>query len=312
MYPRLSDLFYDLFGLELPLPIYSFGAMVAAAILTAAWVTRAELDRMLAEGRIGMVRVKAQGKAPVGKAARRATEPAPPSALVGTLTVLALVSGFAGAKVFHILENLDDFLRAPLSMLFSSGGFTFYGGLLTAAAALARHVRRHGLRPWAFGDAVAPSLILGYGIGRIGCHLAGDGDWGIASNLALKPEWLPVWLWAETYPRNILNVVIPPPGVYPTPLYEFAMCLALFGLLWALRRHPFRDGWLFAAYLVCAGAERMLIEQIRVNNLFLVAGFEVTQAEIISALLILAGLVGLAVASRRRAVPAEAATARRP
>ncbi len=297
MYPRLSDIFLDLFGFELPFPIYSFGAMVAIAVLTAAWLLRLEMDRLYAAGRFPGIHEQPQ---PREKKRREASKEQSPAVLVGTITILALAAGFAGAKLFHILENLPDFARDPFGMIFSSGGFTFYGGLLIAAAALAWYVRKKGLHVWTFADAVAPGLMIAYGIGRIGCHLAGDGDWGIASNLQLKPDWIPTWLWAETYPNNILNMDIPAPGVYPTPLYELGMAAILFGILWAVRKHPFRPGWLFSLYLIFAGIERYLIEKIRVNNVFDILGIEVTQAEVISVLIVLAGGVGLILTTRKR------------
>ena len=83
--------------------------------------------------------------------------------------------------------------------------------------------------------------------------------------MSLKPAWLPTWLWAQTYDHNITGVAIPPPGVYPTPIYETLLGLAAFGLLWAARKHPYRTGWLFALYLVLSGTERFFIELIRVN-----------------------------------------------
>ncbi len=297
MYPRLSDIFKDLFGFSLPFPIYSFGAMVALAVLTAAWLLKKELDRMHAQGRVGSVRIPAEKD----KSKRRgAMQEASPSVLVGTLTVLAVVGGFFGAKIFHILENLGDFFLDPFGLLFSSGGFTFYGGLIVAGASIAYYVRKKGLPVGAVADAIAPGLMLGYGIGRIGCHLAGDGDWGIAADLSAKPGWLPTWLWAETYPNNILGVDLPATGVYPTSIYEFLMAAALFGILWAARKHLFRNGWLFYLYLLFAGMERLLIEQIRVNNEFVFLGMTVTQAEVISVVLMLAGAMGLALTTRRR------------
>lgn len=297
MYPRLSDLTEDLFGFTLPFPIYSFGAMVAVAVLTAAWLSGRELDRMYRQGILPSVRVERDRKEGRGK--RRRMEEASPAALMGTITILALVAGFGGAKVFHILENLGEFARAPVRMIFSTGGFTFFGGLIVAGIAIAWYVRRKGLHLWRVADALAPGLILAYGIGRIGCHLAGDGDWGIASNLDAKPGWVPTWLWAETYPDNILNIHLPEPGVYPTPIYEFVMAAALFGVLWAARNHPFRAGWLFSLYLVFTGAERLLIEQIRVNNEFDVFGMTLTQAEFIAVVSILIGVVGLVLTTRR-------------
>ena len=292
MYPRLSDLFSDYLGIDLPFPIYSFGFMVAVALLTAAWLTGRELDRMLREGRIDAVRLPAKE--------RGGTQKAPPSELMGSMLLIAAVAGIVGAKMFHILENLGDFVLNPAAMIFSAGGLTFYGGFLCAAAAIAYYARKNGIPVSAMADAAAPGLMLGYGIGRIGCHLAGDGDWGIAANMALKPDWLPTWLWAETYPNNILGVDIPPPGVYPTSIYEFLAALAIFGLLWAVRKHPFKGGWLFSLYLVLSGVERFLIEKIRVNTEYEFLGMTPTQAEIISTLTVIAGIAGLIYLSRRR------------
>lgn len=300
MYPRISDLFKDFLGFELPFPIYSFGFMVAVAVLLAAWITQKELDRLHGEGRIGTVRL------PDRKDRKRLVDMSP-SHLMGTVTMLAVAGGFAGAKLFHILENLGEFFADPLGMIFSSGGFTFYGGLIVAAVLIARYVKKHGVAVPLFADAVAPGLMLAYGVGRIGCHLAGDGDWGIASNVADKPSWIPTFLWSETYPRNIWGVDLSQSPVYPTPLYEFAMAALLAAALWTLRRHPFRAGWLFSLYLVMNGVERFLIEKIRVNNTFDVLGFESTQAELIAVLLIALGVVGLYRFRARRAVaPVEA------
>lgn len=297
MYPRISDLFQDLFGFELPFPIYSFGAMVAIAVLTAVWLTRRELDRMYEEGRINGIRIPVEEK---GKKRSGRTQIASPSVLMGTVTVMAVVLGIAGSKLFHILENLGEFALDPLGMIFSSGGLTFYGGLLIAGVTIAWYVRKNGVSLGAFADAAAPGLMLAYGIGRIGCHLAGDGDWGIVADLSAKPDWLPTWLWAETYPNNILGLDLPEPGVYPTSIYEFVAAALLFAVLWGVRKHPFLNGWLFFLYLAFNGIERFLIEKIRVNNEFDLLGITVTQAEVISTLIFLAGVVGLAFTSKRR------------
>lgn len=297
MYPRLSDIFQDLFGFSLPFPIYSFGAMVAVGVLTAMWLAQRELDRMYAKGRISGVRVPVEGDKKRGRAA---TREASPSALIGTITVLAVVLGIAGSKLFHILENLDRFAADPLGMIFSTGGLTFYGGLIIAGVAIAWYVRRKGAEIGAFADAMAPGLMLAYGIGRIGCHLAGDGDWGIPADMAAKPAWLPSWMWAETYPNNILGVEIAAPGVYPTSIYEFLAAALLFGVLWVFRKHPYRNGWLFSFYLLLNGIERLLIEQIRVNNEFELLWMTVTQAEVIAVFIMTAGVVGLAMTWKRR------------
>ena len=149
-----------------------------------------------------------------------------------------------------------------------------------------------GLSAKRLSDMVAPILFLGYAIGRIGCQLSGDGDWGIPSNMALKPSWIPDWLWGSYYTNNVLGVHLEQP-VYPTPLYETLACFFLFLILWSLRKHKFQPGWLFSLYLFFAGVERLLIEQIRVNVKYDFGFIQATQAEIVSVLLIFAGLFGV-------------------
>ncbi len=283
MYPRVSDLFRDLFGIEFPIPIYSFGMLVALAILVGAWLGRKELDRMYKNGEIDGVRID-EGPSP------GPTE-ASPSVLVGTIAIIAAVAGVIGAKLFTILGNSGRFLLDPAAVLFSTGGLTFYGGFLVGLGAAAWYVRRQGLSIPHVADASAPALMLAYGIGRLGCHLAGDGDWGIAADPAAKPDGLPMWLWAETYPRAIIGP--PEQPVYPTSLYEALAAALLFAVLWGLRRHAFRAGWLFSLYLVFNGVERFLIEKIRVTPEYHLFGMTPTQAEIISVGLVMAGLVGL-------------------
>ncbi len=308
MHPRIIEipLPFDIFGVD-TLSIYSFGLMVALAFMAAAWLSRKELDRLYADGRLPAVKVPVVDKK--GKRARKQFQMASPGLLMGTITVIAVGGGFLGAKLFHILENLDDFARDPAGMVFSTGGFTFYGGLVVAALAISWYVRKKGLQVAVVADALAPGLMIAYGIGRIGCHLSGDGDWGIAANLAARPSWVPIWFWAETYPDNILNETLAQP-VYPTPLYEFLACALLFAVLWRLRRHPFLSGWLFSLYLILTGLERFLIELIRVNNRFDLFGLTVTQAEVISVVLVTAGVIGLMRTWKRRedALPDGAAT----
>ena len=314
MYPYLSDIFKDLFGINLPFNIYSFGAMVALGALAAGALLGRELDRYYKDGRLNGVKRrveivnKSQGSKKKGakssknkrKKVETSLQTVSPSYVVWTVTIIALVSGFGGAKLFHILENLGDFVVDPAGMLFSSGGFTFYGGLILAPVFVIWYLRREKLSVPIFADSLAPGLMLSYGIGRIGCHLAGDGDWGITSDLALKPEWLPTWLWAETYPKNIIYQQELAEAVYPTPIYELVASVIIFCILWGLRKHPFLSGWLFFLYLIFNGIERFLIEKIRVNNEFDLLGITVTQAEVISSILILIGIVGLIKTTRKR------------
>lgn len=302
MYPRVTDLLRDLLGIDLPFDLYTFGMMVAVAILTATFLARRELDRRYAAGEIGPVEVKE----PTEKGRTR-TVKASPSVLVWPMMLMAGFFGVLGAKLFHIFENFGDFLLRPGAYLLTFDGLTFYGGLIVAGIALSLYSRKKGLSVPVLADSVAPGLMLAYGIGRIGCYLAGDGDWGVCSSLEDKPAWIPAWLWSETFPRNILGVDLLAEcgpgydGVYPTMLYEFAMAAVLAGILWALRKHPFQYGWLFSLYLVFAGVERFLIEQIRVNvTMFEISGYSVTQAMFISVIMVIIGLVGLAALTRRR------------
>jgi phosphatidylglycerol:prolipoprotein diacylglycerol transferase len=226
-----------------------------------------------------------------------------PQDRVGEITILALVFGLLGAKLFDIFENWGDFLKHPSSYLFSPSGLTFYGGLICAAIAIWVYARKHNIGFWQLNDAAAPALMLSYGTGRIGCQVAGDGDWGI-ENLNPKPfNWLPDWMWSYTYPHNVNEAGRPmancvgkycnelPVPVYPTPFYEVIMGLLLFALLWSVRKKLKVPGTLFALYLMVNGIERFLIEKIRVNTHLDLFGFHPTQAEVISTLLFLAGLV---------------------
>jgi prolipoprotein diacylglyceryltransferase len=221
------------------------------------------------------------------------------------IILIAAVTGIIGAKIFHLFENPDEFIKDPAGSLLSFDGLTFYGGLIVAAVAVAWYGNRNGIHWRMLGDSVAPALILAYGIGRMGCHVAGDGDWGIV-NLMEKPGWLfflPDWLWAYDYPNNILREGIPIPDcagpycfrleepVFPTPLYETTLCLIIFGGLWKLRRRISIPGMLFALYLIANGIERFTIEQIRINNTFNFFGLTVTQAQLISVALIAGGLL---------------------
>jgi phosphatidylglycerol:prolipoprotein diacylglycerol transferase len=309
MYPRISDLFQDLFGFSFPLPLYSFGLMVALAILTATWLTRIELDRKYAAGEMPGVRVKETAKG------RERMVTASPSVLAWTMMMLAGFFGVLGSKLFHIFDFWDTFVQDPLGMFFSASGLTFYGGLICAGLAIAYYAKRQGIHVPRLADAIAPGLILAYGIGRIGCYLSGDGDWGVCSSLADKPAWIPGFLWSETFPRahvgmdpvlfnaQVRGEVCPiasPDGVYPTMLYEFALAALIAGGLWMLRKHPFKAGWLFSLYLVFSGLERFVIEFIRVNPL---GPLGLSQSQWISIGLIVGGLVGLALTTRRTAAP---------
>ena len=136
----------------------------------------------------------------------------------GTITLVAAISGITGAKFFHLFENPKEFIQFfsdPTLENFLSG-LTIYGGLICGGIAVWLWARRKNIPSFHIMDAAAPGLILAYGIGRIGCHVSGDGDWGIA-NAADKPEWLswlPDCLWSYEYPNNVNAVRGPFEGVF--------------------------------------------------------------------------------------------------
>jgi prolipoprotein diacylglyceryltransferase len=230
-----------------------------------------------------------------------------PQDLVPNFVTIAAIAGLLGAKVFHNLENLDEFISNPIDALLSFSGLTFYGGLIVAAYFIIRYAKKNGISALHIADANAPGLMLAYGIGRVGCQISGDGDWGI-ENFSPKPSWLswaPDWFWAYKYPHNVneVGVLIPgcegkycyelPNAVFPTPLYETLAALLIFGILWGIRKKIKTPGLLFSIYLIFNGMERFLIEKIRVNTLYHIGNFGITQAEIISVVLFLVGALGV-------------------
>jgi phosphatidylglycerol:prolipoprotein diacylglycerol transferase len=246
------------------------------------------------------------------------TEKVFPHHLSGNITFLAAIFGIAGAKLFHLLENpaeFREFFTAPSVNSFLSG-LTVYGGLIIGATGVLIYAYFKKIPLLHLCDAAAPGLILSYGIGRIGCQVSGDGDWGIVNTMP-KPSWLswaPDWLWSYDYPHNV-NVVGQPlfepcapqwgehcthlvPGVFPTPVYETTATILIFIWLWRMRKKWQIPGVMFAAYLIANGVERFLIEKIRVNNVFKFLGMKMTQAELISVMFILAG-IGLLIYVKR-------------
>ena len=226
-----------------------------------------------------------------------------PQDRVGDIVIYAAAFGFLGAKIFHNLENWNDFLKDPIGSLISFSGLTFYGGLICAGAAIIYYAKRKKIKVIHLADAMAPTMMLAYALGRIGCQVSGDGDWGIV-NLHPKPfSWLPDWLWAYQYPHNVINEGIPINGctgpycnqlaapVYPTALYEIIACLLLFFVLWFVRKRIKVAGQMAGLYLVFNGMERFFIEKIRVNTKYESLPFRPTQAELISVVLVIGGIL---------------------
>jgi phosphatidylglycerol:prolipoprotein diacylglycerol transferase len=214
--------------------------------------------------------------------ARRLKESGKPVDWAYELVFAALVGGIVGARLDFIIENYDSVEDDLLGNIFSGAGLVWYGGAIGGAIGVVLWARFRRMLNLTLLDICAPSLAIGYAIGRIGCQVSGDGDYGI-------PWDGP---WAMAYPNGTVPTDV---TVHPTPIYEtLAMGLVAYAL-WRLR-FSFRPGLLFALYLVLAGIERFLIEFIRRND-DVVLGL--TQAQLLSVAMILAGGVWLVVKARR-------------
>jgi phosphatidylglycerol---prolipoprotein diacylglyceryl transferase len=158
---------------------------------------------------------------------------------VGDLTIYAFIFGFVGAKIFNSFETWDDFVKDPMGSLFSFSGLTFYGGLICAALAIWWYARNKGIGFWQLNDATAPGLMLAYAIGRIGCQVSGDGDWGILNSAYITE-------------RYTSKVTLAKPGDYERMIGEFSQAYAseFHGLdhvpHLAVRAPGWLPDWLFA------------------------------------------------------------------
>ena len=290
---------------------------------------------------------------------------------VGDIIILGLIFGIIGAKLFDNLENWSDFVKDPIGRLFSASGLTFYGGLILAAIAICWYASKKGIKVIHLVDAAGLALLLAYAVGRIGCQVSGDGDWGVFNSAYVTtpdgkvveaapgdyqkqleknaayflrgealnkdsvlvpvtdrtyesldkvphksfkaPSFLPVWMVAYTFPNNVNKdgVLIAgcdedhcralPQPVFPTSFYETVICTLLFIILWSIRRRIKVPGVMFGIYLILNGIERFTVELFRVNNTYSIFGFHPTQAELISAALVLAGIILIIIVKRRAA-----------
>src|SRR5580704_17724693 len=199
------------------------------------------------------------------------------------LVFAALLGGVIGARGYYVIQNYGEVRHDLFKSLFSGAGLVWYGGVLGGGRVVLTWMRWRDALELRMLDMCASALALGYAIGRIGCQVSGDGDYGIRSSLP----------WAMGYPHGTLPT---PPGVrvQPTPIYEtVSMCLLAY-VLWHLRDRV-RPGVIFALYLVGSGLERFLVEFIR-RNKEVVAGLTAPQVE--SLVLLAIGLVWLALMMR--------------
>jgi phosphatidylglycerol:prolipoprotein diacylglycerol transferase len=227
-----------------------------------------------------------------------------PYQLMPYIVVMVAVWGFLGAKLFDAAEHFQELRYQPAAVLLSRSGFAYYGGLIFGMLTYFYIGYRHKIRLIHMADIGSPGMMLAYGIGRIGCQLAGDGDWGII-NRHVKPGWVPQWAWAFTYPHNAIDAGRYIPGctlqhchelifgVYPTPLYEAVLCILLFGIMWMIRKRLKTPGAMFFLFLLLNGAERYFIELLRITPKYRVWIAELSQAQMIALLFITVGAAGI-------------------
>ena len=283
-----------------PLTIPTFGLMVATGLLVAAYVLQADFDRR----RENFLK---NGCLKEGKEPGHDDE--------GFLIIgVAGLSGLVGARLYHVLESPREFFANPWPQLFSRYGFAWFGGFIGGFVALLFLARHFGIPVLEFMDVCSPAAAVGYAIGRIGCLLSGDGDYGI-------PTTLP---WGMSFP----NGLVPTTGtwnpeshsgvclkyglpenctVHPTPLYEFFIWTVIAVILWRIGKRALNGeapGKVFCAYLILTGVARFLIEFIRINPR---SFFGMSNAQTASLVSILLGIVlALRIKSRaqKRIAPA--------
>jgi prolipoprotein diacylglyceryl transferase len=220
-----------------PLTIPTFGLMVATALLVSAYVLQADFNRRRGQLETikGYKREKDEGFLIIG---------------------VAGLAGLIGARLYHVLESPAEFFANPWPQLFSRFGFAWFGGFLGGFIALVFLARRSKMPLLEFLDICSPAACVGYAIGRIGCLLSGDGDYG-------KPTSLP---WGMSFPNGVVPTT---DRVHPTPLYEFFIWLAIAAFLWHMGskalRGPKAKGEIFCNYLLLTGVARFLIEFLRIN-----------------------------------------------
>jgi phosphatidylglycerol---prolipoprotein diacylglyceryl transferase len=173
-----------------------------------------------------------------------------------TIIGLTGLSGLAGARLYHLLESPVEFLAHPLPLLFSTMGFAWFGAVIGGFAALVLLARHYKMNILLMLDVASPAAAVGYGVGRIGCLVSGDGDYG-------KPTSLP---WGMSFPNGLVPTT---QRVHPTPIYELIGALVIAYVLWRIGAHAVGKlrpaGEVFGYYLILTGAARFLVEFIRIN-----------------------------------------------
>jgi phosphatidylglycerol---prolipoprotein diacylglyceryl transferase len=243
-----------------PLTIPTFGLMVATGLLVSAYVLQADFDRR----REGFLK---RGYLKENQESSHHDE--------GFLIIgIAGISGLVGARLYHVLESPRELVADP-SLLISRFGFAWFGGFLGGFVALFFLAKHYRIPVLEFMDLCSPAAAVGYAIGRLGCLLSGDGDYGV-------PTKLP---WGMSFPNGVVPTT---ERVHPTPIYEFLIWMLIAMILWQLGKKALSDeapGRVFCAYLVLTGVARFLVEFIRINPRSFLGMSNAQTASVISMLL---------------------------
>ena len=198
----------------------------------------------------------------------------------------AIPSGIIGSKVFHILEHLDEFFSNPKVMLLSGAGLSAYGGFVMAFIVSYIIIKKNNEKLLPIYDMASVPMAFGYTMGRLGCHVAGDGCYGIATTS----------IWGTAYPNGIVPTSV---EVFPTPLFEAFFSLLVLALLLHLRKRIDVPGQLFFLYLVLNGIPRFLVEFIRLNPRTVLI---FTQAQVVAVGFIITGIIGIIITKKNHKV----------
>ena len=240
-----------------PLTLGTYGIMVATGLICAFFVIRADL--------------------------RRRGYHAEAENIIGT-TGLA---GLAGARLYHLLETPSEFFAHPLPLLFSTMGFAWFGAVIGGFIALVLLARHYQMKTLLMLDIASPAAAIGYGVGRIGCLISGDGDYGIPTSLP----------WGMSFPNGLVPTT---ERVHPTPIYEFLAAMVIGYVLWRVGARAVGGlrpaGEVFAFYLILTGLARFLVEFIRINPR---SFFGLTNAQAASVASVFAGIFLLLALLRR-------------
>ena len=264
MYPIIFDFgVISIFGFEFHPVINSYGFMLMMAFYSCYYFINKDLNRL-------------------GYDAKLASD----------IVFAAAVGGILGSKIYYLIENFERVKADPTGMIFSGAGLVFLGGLMGGTIGVTYVIKKNKLSWIKFADIVAPLLILGYAVGRVGCLLVGDDyglptnvPWGIAFPNGLPPSTYSVfqsyypWVNLEGFSPGVLKV-------HPTQIYESVIGFGIFYYLYQKRSKVVIVGSLFFTYLIFAGAERFFIEFLRVNSKYL---FGLSGSQLISLIMILIG-----------------------